>query len=219
MFHIKRLSTVGGFTSPHTGTAEGGVVCVKQEQKEVKCYCFCEIMIVDSPYIGLFHVALLSILFTSCSTPVLSWYIMWTIIYPKILVLEMQTWKMKFHLIIQTISTRKVRLLYVDLSAIFLTVILRTFIDLFGFHYRLWHIWTYWRQWRRHWFERWTCWGEWLHFMSMCMNNYMSGVPKDIYSYNLENYFSFDWSETFFLHVISSLCQVFTGWGNETISG
>ena len=71
-FHIERLSTVCGFSSSLIGKAEGGVTCVKQEQTEVKWYYFCEIMIVDSPYIGLFHVALLSILFTSYSTPVLS---------------------------------------------------------------------------------------------------------------------------------------------------
>ena len=30
----------------------------------------------------------------------------------------------------------------------------------------------------------------------------MSAVPKDIYCYSLENSFSFDWAEIFFLHVV-----------------
>ena len=44
-FSIKWLLTVCDFTSPHTGTAEGGVVCLKQEQKEVKWCYFCEVIV------------------------------------------------------------------------------------------------------------------------------------------------------------------------------
>ena len=44
-------------------------------------------------------------------------------------------------------------------------------------------------------FESWNVPRMWIY--------YMSGVPKDIYYYSLENsFFFFDWAETFFLHVL-----------------